>query len=137
LVHVLFTFYIQDVLKFKIKFGSLRVKDISEISRPKLDGAIRNLRQLYNEGLHCIHSAPNDFCVTKLRMRWIVHLACVGERTGACMFMVGKPEGNVLFIRSRSRCKNNSRENLKKIFGMAWTGLIWLWVGRSGGLLLR
>jgi hypothetical protein len=52
-------------------------------------------------------------------MRWIGHVACVGERKGASMFTVVKPEGNVLLIRHRSRWKNNSRENLKEIFRMA------------------
>jgi hypothetical protein len=39
------------------------------------------------------------------------------------MFLVVKPEGNVLFIRPRRRSRDNSSDNLKEIFGSMWTGL--------------
>jgi len=42
------------------------------------------------------------------------------RRTGACMFLVVKPEENVLFVRPRRRWKDNSREILKEIFGSLW-----------------
>jgi hypothetical protein len=31
--------------------------------------------------------------ITQKKMRWLVHLACVGERSHAYRVLVGKPEG--------------------------------------------
>jgi hypothetical protein len=38
------------------------------------------------------------------------------------MFLVVKPEGNILFIRCRRRWKDNSRDSLKEVFERVRTG---------------
>jgi hypothetical protein len=47
------------------------------------------------------------------RMRWVGHVARMGEKRNACRILVGKPEG-------------------KRPLGIGW---IWLRIGTSGGLL--
>jgi hypothetical protein len=50
---------------------------------------------------------------------------------------VGKPEGKRPLGRPRRRREDNIRMDLREIGwgGMEWTGLIWLRIGTSGGLL--
>jgi len=41
-----------------------------------------------------LHIYPNIFGVIKSRrIRWVGHVAHIGERRGKYMFLVGKPEG--------------------------------------------
>jgi len=40
-------------------------------------------------------------------MRWTGHLACLGQRSGAYRFLVGKPEGKRPLGRSRHRREVN------------------------------
>jgi hypothetical protein len=68
-------------------------------------------------------------------MKWKRHVTRMGERTGAYMVLVVKPEGKRSLRRPRHRLKGNTRGNVKEIFGRVWAGLIWLKVGTSGGLL--
>ena len=50
-------------------------------------------RKLHNEELNDLYSSPNTIRVTKLRMRWVGHVARMGQRRGAYKVLVGKPEG--------------------------------------------
>jgi len=59
-----------------------------------------------------------------------------GERRDAYRVLVGKPEGKRQFGRLRLRWEDNIRINIQKVgWGAAWTGLIWLRTGVSGGCL--
>jgi len=46
------------------------------------------------------------------RMRWAVHVACMGEIRGVYRVLVGKPEGKRLFGRPRHRWQDNIKMNL-------------------------
>jgi hypothetical protein len=50
------------------------------------------------------------------------------------MLLVGKPEGKEQLGPPKSGWVSNNKIDLG-LFGVVCTGLIWLWIGISGGLL--
>jgi hypothetical protein len=67
-------------------------------------------------------------------MRWAGHVARIGEWRGAHGVLVGKPEGGSPLGRPMRSWENNIKIVLMECVG-AWTGLIWLKIVASGGLL--
>jgi len=54
----------------------------------------REWRKLHNDELSDLYRSPNIVRVIKLRrMRWAEHVAPMGEMSGVCRVLVGKPEG--------------------------------------------
>jgi hypothetical protein len=55
-------------------------------------------------------------------MRWTGHVACIGERRGVYMILVGKPEGKRPLGRSRHRWDDNINMDLQEVGygGMDW-----------------
>jgi hypothetical protein len=59
-----------------------------------------------------------------------------GEIRNAYRVLMGKYERKRLFERPRLRRQDNIKMNIREVRkGVAWTGLIWLRIGTSGGLL--
>jgi hypothetical protein len=53
----------------------------------------REWRRLHNKGLNDLCSSPVIYVITSRKMRWVGHIAHVGEVRGAYRVLVGKPEG--------------------------------------------
>jgi hypothetical protein len=60
--------------------------------------------------------------------------ACSAHGRSAYKILVGKPEWERPLGRRRRRWEDNIRMDLREI-GRVWTGLVWLRIGTSGGLL--
>jgi hypothetical protein len=51
-------------------------------------------RKLHNNEFHSLYSTPNIVKVIKARrMRWAVHVTCIGEGRGVYSILVGRPKG--------------------------------------------
>jgi len=60
----------------------------------KRDGVTGEWRKLHNEELNDLYSSRSIVRVIKSRrMRWVGHVAHMGDGRGLCRVMVGKPEG--------------------------------------------
>jgi len=58
-------------------------------------------------------------------MRWMGHVACMGERRGVYRVLVGKSEGKILLGRPRHRWEDNIKMDLQEVGcgSMDWINL--------------
>jgi hypothetical protein len=102
----------------------------------KRDEVTGEWRKLHNEELNDLYSSPNIIWVIKpRRMAWPGHAARMVAKRGVCRILVGKPEGKRPLGRPRHRWEDNIKMYLQEVGWRAWTGLIWLRIGTSGGPL--
>jgi hypothetical protein len=112
-----------------------RLRVLRRIFGSKRDEGTGEWKKL-NEELNDLYCSPNIVQVIKLRrMRWVGHVAHIEERRAIHRFLVGKPEGKVPLGRPRHTWEDNIKMDLRKWDVGAWTGLIWLRIGTSGGHL--
>jgi len=103
---------------------------------PKRDEVTGEWRKLHNEELNDLYWSQNIVRVIKLRrMRWVGHVARMGEGRGVCIFLVEKPEGKRPLGRRRLRWEDNIKMDLQKVGVRVWSGSSWLRVGTDGGHL--
>jgi hypothetical protein len=72
-------------------------------------------RRLHNKGHYALYSSPNVIRVFKSkRLKWAGHVARMGVKRGAYKVLVGKPEGRRPLGRSRRRCEDNIKMDLRE-----------------------
>jgi hypothetical protein len=78
-------------------------------------------RKLHNKELHDLYSLPSIIRIMKLRrMRWVGHVARMGEKRNSYRLMVGKRGGKRPIGRPRCRWVDNNRMDLGEV---DWIGL--------------
>jgi hypothetical protein len=81
-------------------------------------------RKLHNEELHNLYSSPSIIRMIKsMRMKWVGHVARMGEKRNAYRILVGNPEGRRPLGRPRRRWVNNIKMDLREI---GWDGMDWI-----------
>jgi hypothetical protein len=99
------------------------------------DAVIGEWRKLHNGELNDMHSSTNIVRVIKSRMRWVGHVARMGQRIGTYGVLVGKPEGKRPFGRPKRRWEDNIKMIFRKCDVEVWAGSSWLGIGTGGGYL--
>jgi hypothetical protein len=86
----------------------------------------RSWRKLHNDELHNLYSSPNIVRVIEARrLRWVGHMAHMGEVRGVYRVLVGKPKGKRLLGRPRCRWEDNIKLDFREVWinGVKWMRL--------------
>jgi hypothetical protein len=71
---------------------------------------------LHNDELHSLYSSSNIVRVIKSRrMRWVGHVARMGEGRGVYRVLIGRPEGKRTLGRPRRRWEDNIKMDLREM----------------------
>ena len=99
---------------------------LRRIFGPKRDKVTGDWRKLYNQELNDLYSSPNIVPVIKsIRMRWVGHVARMGEGRRVYLVLVGEPGGRRALGRPRRRWEDNIKMDLQEVGcgGMDWIEL--------------
>jgi hypothetical protein len=116
---------------------TLREEHRLKVFENRTDEVTGGWGELHNEELRDLYFSPSIIRIIKLRrMRWGGHIVRIGEKRNAYRILVGKSEGRRPLLRPRRSWEDIIlRWILETYDGVVWTGLIWLRMGTSGGLL--
>jgi len=98
---------------------------LRRIFGPKRDNVTKEWRELHNEEHNDLYHSPNVTWVIISRMRWVGHVALMGEGIGVYRFLMGKPEGMRPLVRPRHSWDDNIKMDLQDVEcgGMDWMEL--------------
>jgi hypothetical protein len=89
---------------------------LRRIFGPKREEITGEWGKLHNEELNGLYSLPSIVRVIKSRrMRWVGHIARMGEGRGMYRVLVGKPEGKRPLGRPRRRWEDNIRMDRQEV----------------------
>jgi hypothetical protein len=81
---------------------------LRRIFGPKRDEVTGRWIKLHEEEVHNLYSSQSIIRMVKSRrMRWLGHVAGMGEKGNACRTLMGKPEGKRQLERPRHRWVHN------------------------------
>jgi hypothetical protein len=93
---------------------------LRRIFGPKRDEVTGEWRQLHNEELRDLYTSPSIIgMINLMRMRWVGHIALIGEKRNAYRLLVGKPP--------LGRPKRRWVDNIKMDVGeVEWGDVDWI-----------
>jgi hypothetical protein len=96
---------------------------LRRIFGPKRDEVTGERRKLHNEELHILYSSPNIRQIKSRRMRWVGHVARMGEERNVYRILMGRPEGKTPLGKPRRKWEDGIRMDLREI---GWVSVDWI-----------
>jgi hypothetical protein len=109
---------------------------LTRIYGPRMDEIIGGWRKLHNTKLHDFYFLPNTIVLIKSsRLRYPWRVVRIRMDRNVYKLLMGNPEGKRLLERLDVDVKIIFKWILEQEYRKLWTGLTWLRIRTSGGLL--